>query len=127
MKMEIGREKTIIGGSKMGRTEDLLPMLDEYKNLLNRLRKDIPDALLLFRVGDFYEIFFDEAYKASKVTGLDLDEFNFIPMVGIPYHAVLDYIPTLLDAGFTIVTTEQIEDRTQKGWPLRREVKEIIR
>jgi DNA mismatch repair protein MutS len=108
---------------------DLGPLAKQYREIREDIQKQISNenVLLLYRIGDFYEIFFDEAFKVSKLTGLPLSEFKFTPMVGIPCDSVQEYIAKLVDVGYVVAVTEQVEDRTKKGWPIKREVKEIIR
>lgn len=86
----------------------MTPMLEQYV----QCKKQYPDCLLFFRVGDFYEMFFDDAYKASSVLDIVLtsrskDPNNAIPMAGIPYHAVDSYLGRLIAAGYRVAICEQ--------------------
>jgi DNA mismatch repair protein MutS len=89
----------------------LTPMLEQYL----RAKQDAPDALLLFRLGDFYELFFEDAERAARVLDITLtsrskkDEVP-IPMCGVPYHAVQGYVARLLAAGFKVALCDQMED-----------------
>ena len=89
----------------------LTPMLEQYL----RAKQDAPDALLLFRLGDFYELFFEDAERAARVLDITLtsrskkDEVP-IPMCGVPYHAVQGYVAKLLAAGFKVALCDQMED-----------------
>src|SRR5258706_6432202 len=74
----------------------LTPMMQQYQ----RLRKSIPaDTLLLFRLGDFYELFFEDAKEASVLLNVALTKRNEVPMCGVPYHAAPGYIAKLIKAG----------------------------
>ena len=71
-------------------------MMQQY----HRLRKSIPpDTLLLFRLGDFYELFFEDAKEASGLLNVALTKRNTVPMCGVPYHAAQSYIAKLIKAG----------------------------
>ncbi len=89
----------------------LTPMLEQYL----RAKAEAPDALLLFRLGDFYELFFEDAQTAAKVLDITLttrskkDEVP-IPMCGVPHHAVQAYVAKLLAAGFKVALCDQMED-----------------
>jgi DNA mismatch repair protein MutS len=92
-----------------------------------------PDAILFFRVGDFYEMFFEDAVTASRIlqialTSRDKQKENAVPLCGIPHHAASGYIPKLLNAGHSVALCEQMEEATAvKGKaPLRREVVRVI-
>src|SRR5438874_11561955 len=74
----------------------LTPMMQQYQ----RLRASVPaDTLLLFRLGDFYELFFDDAKEAAGLLNLALTHRNSVPMCGMPYHAAQGYISKLIQAG----------------------------
>jgi DNA mismatch repair protein MutS len=91
----------------------------------------VPDAILLFRMGDFYETFYDDAQTLARELGLALttrnkDDANPIPLAGVPYHAVDGYVARLVRAGYKVAISEQVEDpRTAKGL-VRREIVRII-
>lgn len=103
------------------------PMLQQYLELKARH----PDALLLYRLGDFYELFFEDAETAAPILGLVLtrrrqnDEVTS-PMCGIPHHAHAGYVGKLLEAGFKVAIAEQMEDPAQAGGLVRREVVRIL-
>ena len=90
-----------------------------------------PDAIVLFRMGDFYETFFEDAEDAARICELTLTSRNKadadpIPMAGVPHHALWSYVPRLLDAGRRVAVCEQVEDpKTAKGL-VRREVVQVI-
>jgi DNA mismatch repair protein MutS len=102
-------------------------MLQQYLELKERHR----DALLLYRLGDFYELFFEDAEKAAPVLGIVLtrrrhnDEVTS-PMCGVPYHALASYTGKLLDAGFRVAIAEQVEDPATAGGLVRREVVRVL-
>jgi DNA mismatch repair protein MutS len=81
-------------------------MMRQYRELRDKLS---PDTLLLFRLGDFYELFFDDARQASRLLGLTLTQRQGNPMAGIPYHAATNYIKKLLDAGRKVAVCDQVE------------------
>ena len=95
----------------------LSPMMRRYFEI----KQNYEDAILLFRLGDFYEMFFDDAIKASKaldltLTGRDCGLSERAPMCGVPYHAVDSYIRKLIEQGFRVAICEQLEDpKTAKG------------
>lgn len=88
------------------------PMMQQYL----RLKSDYPHALVLYRMGDFYELFFDDAKLASEILGITLTrrgndkQGNTIPMAGVPFHSADGYIARLINAGQTVVICEQVED-----------------
>ncbi|MBO7700910.1 MAG: DNA mismatch repair protein MutS, partial [Eubacteriaceae bacterium] len=88
----------------------LSPMMQHYLTI----HEEVPDAFLFYRLGDFYEMFFDDAVKASKLldltlTGRDCGLEERAPMCGVPYHAVDSYIARLVDKGFKVAICEQME------------------
>ncbi|RZJ95852.1 MAG: DNA mismatch repair protein MutS, partial [Brevundimonas sp.] len=77
-----------------------------------------PDAIVFFRMGDFYELFFEDAEKASAVLGITLTkrgkhQGNDIPMAGVPVHAMDGYLARLIRAGFKVAVCEQMEDPSE--------------
>lgn len=98
------------------------PMMQQYR----RLKAQVPHgALMLFRLGDFYEMFFDDAKIASRALGLTLTQRNGVPMCGIPYHAAPPYISRLINAGHRVAICDQM-DTPRPGQMVRREVTQII-
>src|ERR1044071_4748328 len=82
----------------------LTPMMQQYR----RLRSSIPaDTLLLFRLGDFYELFFEDAREASALLNVALTKQNEVPMCGVPYQAARPYIPKLIRAGCRVAIGNQ--------------------
>jgi DNA mismatch repair protein MutS len=107
--------------------DDLTPMMRQY----HAVKQETPDALLLFRLGDFYELFFEDAVTASRELEITLTARNKerekpVPMCGVPYHAADGYIARLLRKGYKVAICDQMEP-PQKGVKLvKREVTRII-
>ena len=103
------------------------PLMKQYKEIKSKYE----DCILFFRLGDFYEMFFDDAIKASKELGLTLTSRNKekgenVPLAGIPYHTANPYISKLVSKGYKVAICEQVEDpKTVKGI-VKREVIKII-
>jgi DNA mismatch repair protein MutS len=90
-----------------------------------------PDAILLFRMGDFYETFYEDAITASKVLGIALtsrskDAHNPIPLAGIPHHALENYLSKLVRAGYKVAISEQVEDPKQAKGVVKREIVRVV-
>jgi DNA mismatch repair protein MutS len=101
----------------------LTPMMQQYQ----RLRKSIPpDTLLLFRLGDFYEMFFDDAKEASTLLNVALTKRNGVPMCGVPYHAAPGYIRKLIKAGRRVAICDQMSEPQRGRKIVDREVTQII-
>src|SRR6266498_39371 len=100
----------------------LTPMMQQYR----RLRGSIPaDTLLLFRLGDFYELFFEDAKEASVLLNVALTKRNGVPMCGMPYHAAQTYIAKLIKAGRRVAICDQTSD-PQPGKIVSRDITQII-
>jgi len=100
----------------------LTPMMQQYQ----RLRKSIPaDTLLLFRLGDFYELFFEDAKEASVLLNVALTKRNQVPMCGVPYHAAQTYIAKLIKAGRRVAICDQTSE-PQPGKIVSRDITQII-
>src|SRR6266853_2635228 len=100
----------------------LTPMMQQYR----RLRGSIPgDTLLLFRLGDFYELFFEDAKEASVLLNLALTKRNGVPMCGVPYHAAQSYVVKLIKAGRRVAICDQTSD-PQPGKIVSRDITQII-
>ena len=87
------------------------PMIKQYL----KIKKRYPDAILFFRLGDFYEMFFEDAKTASKILGIALtsrnkSEKNSVPLCGVPYHSAEPYVAKLLQHGHKVAICEQVED-----------------
>lgn len=105
----------------------LTPMMEQYYSI----KKNYPDTLLLFRMGDFYELFFDDAKQAAKLLDITLTHRgklgNFpIPMSGIPHHAASNYIDRLTKQGIKAVICEQIQDPKDAVGIVKRGVTQIV-
>ncbi|MCR5176473.1 MAG: DNA mismatch repair protein MutS [Anaerovibrio sp.] len=104
---------------------ELTPMMQQYL----AVKEQHPDEILFFRLGDFYEMFFDDAVTASKELGLTLTsrsgDVKKNPMCGIPYHAAESYITKMVNKGYKIAIAEQIGDPKAKGLTKREVIKVI--
>nr|WP_147608035.1 DNA mismatch repair protein MutS [Kurthia massiliensis] len=103
------------------------PMMQQYLNI----KQDYKDAFLFFRLGDFYELFFDDATRASQIleitlTGKDAGVAERIPMCGVPHHSAQGYIETLVQKGYKVAICEQTEDPRQAKGVVRREVVQVV-
>ena len=102
----------------------LTPMLKQY----DYWKRKYPDCLLFFRMGDFYEMFFEDAQKASGVLGIALtarDTAKEIPMAGVPYHAAENYIYRLIKEGFKVAVCEQVTEPDGRNLVERKVVRVI--
>jgi DNA mismatch repair protein MutS len=100
----------------------LTPMMQQYR----RLRGSIPvDTLLLFRLGDFYELFFEDAKEAANLLNVALTKRNGVPMCGVPYHAAQNYIAKLIKAGRRVAICDQTSE-PQPGKIVSRDITHII-
>jgi DNA mismatch repair protein MutS len=104
----------------------LTPMLQQY----TEIKVLYPKEILFYRMGDFYEMFFEDAEIASKVLGIALTSRNkgenAVPMAGIPYHSATSYIERLLRAGYRVAICEQVQDPKEAKGLVEREVVEVI-
>src|SRR6185436_11497246 len=106
---------------------DLTPMMQQYHSM----KQDAPGALLMFRLGDFYELFFEDAVTASReleitLTARHKERENPVPMCGVPFHAADGYIARLLRKGFKVAICDQME-APQKGVKIvRREITRVV-
>ncbi len=105
----------------------LSPMMRQYLEVKEKYK----NAILMFRLGDFYEMFFEDAKVASKeleltLTGRDCGESDRAPMCGVPYHAVDSYIGKLVSRGYKVVICEQMEDPATAKGIVRRDVTRIV-
>ncbi len=101
------------------------PMIQQYKEIKDKYR----DYIVFFRLGDFYEMFFDDAYICSKeleITLTSRDSDNKVPMAGVPYHAADQYIAKLVAKGYKVVICEQVEDPKLAKGIVKREVVKIV-
>ncbi|BBM35832.1 DNA mismatch repair protein MutS [Pseudoleptotrichia goodfellowii] len=103
------------------------PLMKQYKDI----KSDYKDSILFFRLGDFYEMFFEDAIKASKELGLTLTSRNKereqdVPLAGVPYHSANSYIAKLVSKGYKVAICEQTEDPKAAKGIVKREVVKII-
>ena len=108
-------------------TEPSTPLMRQYA----AVKKDHPTALLFFRLGDFYELFFDDAIVAAKELQITLTSRNkekgiAVPMCGVPHHAAENYIGKLIRKGFKVAICEQVEDARLAKKLVRREVTRVV-
>lgn len=95
-------------------------IFQQYKEL----KKKHPDALLLFRCGDFYETYCEDAENAAKTLGITLTKTNDLKMAGFPYHALDTYLPKLIRAGYRVAICDQLD--TPKTALVKRGVTEMV-
>ena len=98
------------------------PMMEQY----HRIKKKYKDALLFFRLGDFYEMFFEDAKIAAPVLEIALTSRQKVPMCGVPYHAAHSYLVKLLRKGFKVAICEQVEDAKQTRGVVKRDVVKVL-
>jgi len=103
------------------------PMMQQYLTI----KSEIPDTLMFYRMGDFYELFFDDARKASQLLGISLTQRgktggNAIPMAGVPYHSVEGYLAKLINLGESAAIVEQVGDPATTKGPVERKIVRII-
>src|SRR6266446_1900327 len=108
-------------------SEPTTPLMRQYA----AIKREHPNALLLFRLGDFYELFFDDAVVAARELQITLTSRNkekgmAIPMCGVPYHAAEGYISKLIRRGFKVAVCEQVEDARLATKLVRREVTRVV-
>jgi DNA mismatch repair protein MutS len=108
-------------------SEPSTPLMRQYA----AIKKEHPNALLFFRLGDFYELFFDDAVLAARELQITLTSRNkekgmAIPMCGVPYHAAESYISKLIRRGFKVAVCEQVEDPRLAKTLVRREVTRVV-
>ena len=106
---------------------NVTPMMQQYL----KIKSEYDDCLLFFRLGDFYEMFFEDAKEASRVleitlTKRDAKKEDPIPMCGVPYHSADSYIETLINNGYKVAICEQMEDPKQTKGMVKREVVRIV-
>ncbi|MCJ8300104.1 MAG: DNA mismatch repair protein MutS, partial [Pseudomonadales bacterium] len=103
------------------------PMMQQYF----KIKAEHPDQIVFYRMGDFYEMFFDDAKRASKLLGISLTARGKaggepIPMAGFPYHSAETYIGKIVRAGESVVICEQVGDPATSKGPVAREVVRIV-
>jgi len=108
-------------------TEKHTPMMQQYL----RIKAEYPNTLLLYRMGDFYELFYDDARKAASLIDIALTQRGksggqAIPMAGVPYHAVDNYLAKLIKRGESVAICEQIGDPSKAKGPVERQVVRVV-
>lgn len=103
------------------------PLMQQYK----KIKEEYKDEILMYRLGDFYEMFFDDAQIASKELGITLTKRNKekgqdIPLAGVPYHSVASYIAKLVSKGYSVAICDQVEDPKSATGIVKREVTRVI-
>ena len=106
----------------MSPKDTLTPMMGQY----NRIKKEYQDAIVFFRLGDFYEMFYEDAKVASSILEIVLTSRQKIPMCGVPYHAADSYIVKLLRRGFKVAVCEQVEDAKSAKGVVKRDVVKVL-
>ena len=109
------------------KTETYTPMMQQYL----KVKENYPDALVFYRIGDFYEMFFDDAKTASReldlvLTGKNAGVKDRVPMCGVPHHAVGSYIQRLVQRGYKIAIVEQMQDPKEAVGLVERDVIRVI-
>lgn len=103
-------------------TATLSPMMQQWQELKNKQ----PDALLLFRLGDFYEAFYEDATILSNVLDITLTKRQDVPMSGLPHHSFASYVDTLLEKGYKIAIAEQLENPKEVKGLVKRDIVKIL-
>ena len=103
------------------------PLMQQYK----KIKEEYKNEILMFRLGDFYEMFFEDAKTASKELGLTLTKRNRekgqdVPLAGVPYHSVASYIAKLVEKGYSVAICDQVEDPKSATGIVKREVTRVI-
>jgi DNA mismatch repair protein MutS len=101
---------------------NLTPLMKQYQ----QIKQQYKDCILMFRLGDFYEMFGEDAIKSSPILGVVLTKRQGVPMCGVPYHSVNNYISKLLNNGFKVAICEQVEDPKLAKGVVKREVVRVI-
>ena len=107
--------------------ELLSPMMKQYMEI----KDNYEDSIIFFRLGDFYEMFFEDAIIASRVleltlTGKQAGLDERVPMCGIPHHAYASYVDTLIDKGYKVAICEQLDDPKEVKGMVRRDVIQVV-
>ena len=116
-----------MNGSDLAKSKKTTPMLEQYR----AIKAKHQDAVLFFRLGDFYEMFYDDAKIASKVLGLTLTSRGHgkghdVPLAGFPYHSLDTYLTRMIRAGHRVAICEQVEDPKEAKTVVKREVTEVV-
>src|SRR4051795_10051587 len=103
------------------------PLMRQY----NSIKQQVPGTLLMFRLGDFYEMFFEDAVVAAReleitLTARNKEKGTAIPMCGVPYHAAEGYISRLIQKGYRVAICDQMEDARLAKKLVRREITRVV-
>jgi len=99
------------------------PAMQQFR----RFKQQYPDCILFFRMGDFYEMFYEDAKLANRVLGVTLTQRTAgIPMAGVPYHAVEGYLRRMIQAGYRVAVCDQMEDAAQAKGVVKRDVTRVV-
>src|SRR5512141_3016649 len=107
---------------------ELTPMMRQYLEI----KSSYQDSILFFRLGDFYEMFLDDAVKASRILDITLTSRNKnaegadVPLCGVPYHSAMPYIAKLIEAGEKVAICEQVEDPKSAKGIVKRQVVKVV-
>ncbi len=120
------KSQTIVKGQKKEKKGGITPLMGQY----NKMKAKYPDAILLFRVGDFYETFGEDAIKTSEAVGIVLTSRNNggndVELAGFPYHALDMYLPRLVRSGYRVAICEQLEKPSPQKKIVERGVTEVV-
>src|SRR5664279_4142572 len=108
-------------------SEPSTPLMRQY----SAIKKEHPNALLMFRLGDFYELFFEDAVLAARELEITLTSRNrekgaAIPMCGVPFHAAEGYISRLIQKGYRVAICDQVEDPKSAKGLVKREIMRVV-
>src|SRR5579862_7928548 len=108
-------------------SEPSTPLMRQYHSV----KQQVPNALLLFRLGDFYELFYDDAVTAAReleitLTSRNKEKGQAIPMCGVPYHAAEGYLSRLIQKGYRVAICDQMEDPRFSKKLVKREITRIV-
>ncbi len=114
-------------GFELKEDKNITPMLAQY----HKIKDEYPDCLILYRLGDFYEMFYEDAHVGSKVLNIVLTKKKvgkdkYIPMCGIPYHSAESYITKLVMSGYKVAICEQLEDASKAKGIVKRDVIRVL-
>jgi DNA mismatch repair protein MutS len=115
-------EKKVISNINELDYSKLTPMMKQFVDL----KREYSDSILLFRAGDFYETFFEDAKIASKVLGITLTSRGGVIMAGVPYHSITPYIKKLVQNNYKVAICEQLEDPKQAKGVVKRGITRVI-
>ncbi|MCX7975423.1 MAG: DNA mismatch repair protein MutS [Candidatus Aminicenantes bacterium] len=107
---------------KGAKEEAITPMMQQYL----RIKRQYQDCLVFFRLGDFYELFYEDAKIASSILDIALTSRQKVPMCGVPYHAAQSYLNKLLRHGYRVAVCEQVEDPKMAKGVVKREVVRVL-